>query len=311
MHLVMDLVRRFRSPVFIPSVFGDPDDLLLGDSLRRTRRVEAGLLSIVLHASIVVVAVLLIRPGTAPIPVTEAKVILTNPFFLPPGEGPEGGGGGGGGKGEKEPPIWGRMPDAARFQLIPPDPTNLQPLVPLDEINQLQATVVLPIEIPHDPAFPIGDLTAPMTGSHSSGPGRFRGIGTGDGDGVGPGKGPGYGPGERGGTGGGPEGTMGKGGNGIYGPGTAGLKYPVVLADPKPGYTEDARRSRTEGIVLIQAVIRKDGSVDSFKVLRGLGHGLDESAIQTIASRWRFRPGTLNGVPVDVLASIEVSFRLF
>jgi len=51
--------------------------------------------------------------------------------------------------------------------------------------------------------------------------------------------------------------------------------------------------------------------VDSFKVLRGLGHGLDESAIQTIASKWRFQPGTFNGTSVDVQANIEVGFRLY
>ena len=69
--------------------------------------------------------------------------------------------------------------------------------------------------------------------------------------------------------------------------------------------TEDAQ-GPDRGAVLIQAIIRKDGTVDNFKVLRGLGHGLDESAIKTIASKWRFRPGTLNGVPVDVQANIEV-----
>ena len=62
---------------------------------------------------------------------------------------------------------------------------------------------------------------------------------------------------------------------------------------------------------MIQAIIRRNGTVDSFKVIRGLGYGLDESAIQTIASKWRFKPGTLNGVPVDVQANIEVSFRLY
>jgi protein TonB len=66
-----------------------------------------------------------------------------------------------------------------------------------------------------------------------------------------------------------------------------------------------------EGIVLIQAIILKDSTVDSFKILRGLGYGLDPSAIIAIATKWRFRPGILNGEPVDVQTNIEVSFRLF
>jgi hypothetical protein len=63
--------------------------------------------------------------------------------------------------------------------------------------------------------------------------------------------------------------------------------------------------------LLIQAVVRKNGSVDVIRVLRGLGYGLDESAVSTISQKWRFAPGTLDGIPVDVIANIEVSFRLF
>ena len=90
-----------------------------------------------------------------------------------------------------------------------------------------------------------------------------------------------------------------------------GVKDPIALRQPQPAYTEEARREGIEGTVLIQAVIRKDGTVDSFKVIRGLGYGLDESAVQTIATKWHFKPGTLNGTSVDVYANIEVSFKLY
>ena len=98
-------------------------------------------------------------------------------------------------------------------------------------------------------------------------------------------------------------------GSGVYviGP---GIEAPVALFQPLPAYTAEARAAGVEGIVLIQAIIRKNGTVDSFKVLRRLGYGLDESVIYTISKKWRFRPGTLNGEPVDVQANIEVSFRL-
>jgi TonB family protein len=89
-----------------------------------------------------------------------------------------------------------------------------------------------------------------------------------------------------------------------------GVQPPIVLSKPLPTYTERARQEGIEGIVLIQVLIHKDGTVDTFKILRGLGYGLDESAINTIATKWRFKPGTLNGNPVDVYANIEVSFRL-
>jgi TonB family protein len=89
------------------------------------------------------------------------------------------------------------------------------------------------------------------------------------------------------------------------------VRPPIAVSQPLPLYTEEARKAKVEGLVLLQAIVRKDGTVDSFKVIRGLGYGLDESAINTIATKWRFRPGTLNGQPVDVQASIEVSFRLY
>jgi TonB family protein len=89
------------------------------------------------------------------------------------------------------------------------------------------------------------------------------------------------------------------------------VKGPVITLQPLPAYTEEARKARCEGIVLLQAVFRKDGAIDSFKVIRSLGYGLDESAIQTISTKWRFKPGTKDGTPVDVQANIEVSFRLY
>lgn len=89
-----------------------------------------------------------------------------------------------------------------------------------------------------------------------------------------------------------------------------GVKAPVPILQPAPAYTEEARKARAEGVVAIRVMVRKDGSVGNLKVIRGLGFGLDESAINTIAKKWKFQPGTLNGVPVDVHANIEVTFRL-
>ena len=85
---------------------------------------------------------------------------------------------------------------------------------------------------------------------------------------------------------------------------------PQPLQQTTPSYTDDAIEAKVGGIVTLQAVIRKNGRVDSFKVLSGLGYGLEEKAIQEISSRWRFRPGTLHGRPVDVMATIEVQFNL-
>ncbi len=89
------------------------------------------------------------------------------------------------------------------------------------------------------------------------------------------------------------------------------VKPPQVLQQPKPSYTEEAREARIEGIVLVNAVIQKNGSVGQIKILKGLGYGLDESVVKTLSRQWKFKPGTLNDEPVDVSVVMEVSFRLY
>jgi TonB family protein len=89
-----------------------------------------------------------------------------------------------------------------------------------------------------------------------------------------------------------------------------GVSAPRLISMVKPRYTEEAKQARIEGIVVLKAIVRNDGTVDSFRVIQGLGYGLDESAIQTVAQQWKFMPGMKDGQPVDVQATIEVSFRL-
>jgi TonB family protein len=304
-----DLV-NFKNPVFIPSVFSDPEGLEQDQAVGRTRKMEAGMMSILAHLAVAGLIWLFIYQAAEP-PVQEENVVfISNPIFSPfEGDGRDGGGGGGGGKNEQATPAAGRMPETTRVQMIPPDPENPKPLMPAEDLLAQVASVQMPIDIPQDMSLPIGDIFAPPNNSTSSGPGSGGGIGTGQGTGVGSGTGAGVGPGSGGGMGGGSGGGIGSG-HGPYVVGN-GVKAPVAVSQPLPAYTEEGRKARAEGIVLIQAIIRKDGTVDSFKVLRGLGYGLDESAINTIATKWRFKPGTYNGAPVDVQANIEVSFRLY
>ena len=171
---------------------------------------------------------------------------MNPPVYTPfEGDGRDGGGGGGGGKNQPLPPATGRMPEQVRAQMVPPDPDNPQPLMPVDDLLNDVATVQMPIDIPQDMSLPIGDISAPPNYSTSSGPGSGGGIGTGRGTGVGPGSGAGVGPGSGGGMGGGSGGGIGSG----IGPYVSGgsVKTPVVLFEAKPYYTEEARKARTEG----------------------------------------------------------------
>jgi protein TonB len=114
---------------------------------------------------------------------------------------------------------------------------------------------------------------------------------------MGEGTGSGIGPGSGGGTGGGP-----------YRAGS-GITPPRLVREVKPDYTEQARRRGLEGDVVLEIVVRSNGSVGDVKVLQGLGGGLDERAIEAVR-QWRFSPARRQGTPVDVIVEVAVEFKL-
>jgi TonB family protein len=134
--------------------------------------------------------------------------------------------------------------------------------------------------------------TAPVHG-----PGAGGGAGTGTGTGIGDGSGAGIGDGSGGGTGGGP-----------YRPGS-GISPPALLREIKPVYTEEGRRRGIEGDVVMEVVVRADGSVGAMRTLQGLGSGLDQRAAEAVR-QWQFSPARRFGSPVDVLVEVAVEFRL-
>ena len=87
------------------------------------------------------------------------------------------------------------------------------------------------------------------------------------------------------------------------------VKAPVVVHRTEPKYTDTARRAHTTGVVIVEATIDKNGNVDRVKVLKGLDFGLTEQAVEAV-KQWKFRPGTLNGEPVEVLFNLTVNFTL-
>ena len=84
---------------------------------------------------------------------------------------------------------------------------------------------------------------------------------------------------------------------------------PVKVFGPQPGYTEEARQARVQGVVILQAIIDVLGNVTNVRVLKGLPEGLAESAVATVQT-WRFRPATLDGEPVPVYYNFTVNFSL-
>lgn len=256
------------------------------------------LVSVGVHVLVVVLALV---PWAASVPktqpVTETAVMVYTPLnlILPLTLKDDSGGGGGGGRKTLTPPSLGRLPKAADKQFVPPDP---EPPKNLDPTLIVEPTVVAPqlAQLPTINLLNIGDPNG-VPGPPSAGPGIGGGIGTGVGRGIGEGKGPGVGPGEGGGTGG-----------GVFRVG-GGVTPPTILQRVEPQYSEEARKARYQGTVVLEAVVRRDGTVDILRVVRSLGFGLDENAMQALR-QWRFKPGMKNGVAVDVSLNIEVNFNL-
>lgn len=203
------------------------------------------------------------------------------------------GGGGGGGDHDKLNASKGAPPRFASEQLTPPA------VIVGSESAKLPAesTVVGPPDLVLPQSDKYGDPMASILNAPSNGPGSGGGIGNGSGGGVGVGEGPGVGKGRGGGIGG-----------GVYHVG-GGVSAPRPIYDPDPEYSEEARKAKFQGSVLLLAIIGPDGRPRDLHVVRSLGMGLDQRALDAVG-KWRFAPATKDNHPVAVEVSIEVAFRL-
>ena len=84
---------------------------------------------------------------------------------------------------------------------------------------------------------------------------------------------------------------------------------PVPIYTPNPPYSEEARKAGVSGVVEVDITIDAAGNVQDARVVKPLGHGLDEKAVEAVR-KWKFKPGYKDGKPVTVIATIEVNFRL-
>jgi TonB family protein len=77
----------------------------------------------------------------------------------------------------------------------------------------------------------------------------------------------------------------------------------------EPEFSEEARKAKYQGVVVLSIEVDAGGNVRNVRVQRALGLGLDEKAIEAV-SRWRFRPGLFDGKPVTTEATVQVTFQL-
>jgi TonB family protein len=262
-----------------------------------------------LHAAVAGVIVFISSVGfpqasttSAPLDKTETRLV----FLVQPGPG---GGGGGGGLRQKAPPpkalrkgtqhldspIPVREAPKPIEPIAKPEPPPPPPEVKPEPLPPVVAPVATVAANDKDRAGVI-DAPAPPQ-SDSRGPGAGGGVGTGTGTGLGSGDGSGIGPGSGGGMGGGP-----------YRPGS-GITPPSVVREVKADYTEEARRRGVEGEVVVEIVVRRDGSVGDVKLVNGLPNGLNDRAVAAV-KQWRFSPARRLGQPVDVIVEVAVEFKL-
>ena len=211
-----------------------------------------------------------------------------------PPDGKDSGGGGGGGQNSPLPQSKGKLPRFDSRQLAPPTPIIRNP----DPKLSVEPTVIVQ-EYAQAPKIDMNMFGDPFgnIGPPSAGPGSGGGIGSGRGTGVGSGRGPGVGPGSGGGIGG-----------GVFRIG-GGVSPPRLTYKVEPEYSEEARKAKYQGTVVLAIEVWQDGKAHNIRVIRSLGLGLDKKAIDAV-QQWKFVPGKKDNVPVRVRANVEVNFRL-
>ncbi|HEV2296935.1 MAG TPA: energy transducer TonB [Candidatus Acidoferrales bacterium] len=196
--------------------------------------------------------------------------------------------GGGGGRAGDQPTTQGKLPKFAKSQFTPPlDKPLVTPKLPMT------ATVVVPnITMSNPNLVTTGDPLSKLL-NDSNGTGSGTGLGSGNGSGIGPGEGYGVG-------GGPPE------------AGQNGYGKPDCLYCPTPPFSDAAFKLKIQGVVVLDAVIGADGRATNIHLSKGLGYGLDESAIKYVRDIWRFKPAIgPDGRPAAVHTLVEVDFNIY
>ena len=193
--------------------------------------------------------------------------------------------GGGGGQRGPTPVTKGTPPKFADTQIVPPNkPPLIEPKIHIEPTIEVQQDVKMASSIPQ-----IGIASSPLVGMS---------MGNGSGTGLGSGNGSGLGPGSGGNTGGGPR-RIGR-----------GVSAPVLIYSVEPEFSEEARKAKVAGNVLVNLWVDTNGNPSHVRVIRGVGMGLDEKARDAVL-QYKFRPAMENGKPVLVELNVEVNFQIF
>jgi periplasmic protein TonB len=281
--------RGAASGEILPSLFGKK---WAGYPVRRINFV----LSVALHgvmALLIGASFLMVKSYVPRVTTGGSVTVKLEPYPVPAGFHPSHGGGSGGAADKMRASI-GAAPPAAREQLTPP--------IVMRSMSQVRLAAAPTVIAPPDLALPktaqIGDPLSALA-APSNGPGVAGGIGGNVGGGVG---------GDRGGFGRGPGSDSGCCG-GPYSVGN-GVSMPRPIYAPEPEFSEEARIKKFQGEVTLLVTIGADGRARNLTVVRSLGMGLDQKAMDAVRT-WRFDPARKDGRPVAVQMNIIVNFHLF
>jgi protein TonB len=195
--------------------------------------------------------------------------------------------GGGGGQRGPTPVTKGQLPKFADQQITPPKaPPMVEPKIRMpDPTIEVQKD----LKMANDNLPNFGMPNSPLLGN-SMGNGSGSGLGSGNGSGMGPGSGGNYGGGLR---------RIG-----------GGVSSPVVIYQVEPEFSEEARKAKFMGVVVVNLIVDSKGMPQNVHVLRGVGMGLDQKAVEAVR-QYRFKPAIAEGKPVPVELNVQVDFQIF
>jgi protein TonB len=276
-------VRDVFFPVKLPPLVLESKPIAVVDRMKTKQDPVATASAIVIYGLLILlIAFLIAKKVQFAAPVKTTVTELTVPPPAPPKASTMGGGGGQRGP---TPVTKGTPPKFADTQIVPPNkPPVVEPKIHIEPTIEVQQDVKMASSIPQ-----IGVANSPIVGMS---------LGNGSGTGLGSGNGSGLGPGSGGNTGGGPKHIGG------------GISSPIPIYTVEPEFSEEARKAKVAGNVLVNLWVGTDGLPSHVHVIRGVGMGLDEKAVEAV-KQYRFKPAMENGKPVLVELNIEVNFQIF
>jgi periplasmic protein TonB len=280
-------VRDLIFPAKLPPLVLESRQVTVVDRMAVQSNYPSTAYAVVLHAAVILLIGFVVRAQIRDVtPARENVTALVDPpvamRLAPKGDQIQGGGGQRG----STPATRGHLPKLEQEQIVPPKIPPLQaPKIAIEPSVVVQKDLKMA-----DNAMPdLGMPNSPLVG-RSMGSGRGMGMGSGDGDGIGPGSG-------------------GNAGGGVRQVG-GGVSEPKVLFQPEPEFSEEARKAKASGNVMVYLWVDEHGNPTHVRVVRGIGLGLDEKAAEAVR-QYKFRPALENGKPVTVEMYIDVTFQIF